>query len=1063
MKSLMPWVCLIATASSSMAHGSPDGLDAYREGHYWQAANALTAESSLDPIVDYYLGRMRLYGYGELKNNALAIRDFKRSAERGFLPAQRVMARVALNRDHDPEQALFWFKKAADANDLKSQMYCAAAYRVGLGTKKNEDMARRYVIAAAKNGNALAQFTLAENFLASRQEASKRLGLLWLEKAVEKQNPAAELLLGQLYAAGTLVSVDLEKSKTLIDLATQHGHAPVLVTVKPATVPEQERSVSPEEAAARWLTDNKETTLWASGYGLHGILSAWQSIPAREENNYNQAPQMEETSRASLYTPHFVMTHPNDIPLIDYFDAAVQSESDVPQKAWDFPRYPLTQKAVTPRLTEKAALGDSTAQFELGQLYQQGVGVNKDIALAIKYYGEASAQQDLRAEYNLGLLYLEGEAGKPDYRQAVGWLNDAAFKGNPNAQYVLGQVSERGYRDAAGVEVLPQDHEQAIAMYYLGAANHHGLSQYRLATCLSHEHDRTLTVAQKQKRDALMRTLYQSAASAGVLPATLPLAFFHAMTADKAEQASAFDVANKEAEAGNPHAALLLGLLFDRGIGVKASASDAVHWYKKAAQSPVSAFILGTYAALGTGVSRDLDQSRTLLKQASASGFSYAPLNLAILDKQEGTDFLPGLLQAHGLSNSTASLLLADYYLTLGDDATQMKQARDIYQQLADKGDREGQLKLGYMFEQGLGGVVDVLQAAVWYEQAATQGQAVAQYRLGRLNQLGWLSKAPDYDVAKKWYTTAMASYSPAAVALGFIQDTVDDDYRQATLNYERAALLGDAVAQFDLGLIYEKGKGIPVQINKAEALYRASAEQGHAQAMVQLAGLYLNGLTGSRDETQALSWYQKAAKKGDREALYQLGLLAETGVGVTLDCPQAVQFYQAAAGKGNAKAMLALARMYQYGQGLPKNNVEAVTLYKELASMGNAYAAYQLAGLAYEGALGEKNVRQAQQWLHLAVDNGSQQASRVLLWLNAKADIRVSFIEPLTFTTAGTVIEAPVHWMYLGALSEWNQGNVVGSRMMLSQLLSEYPNYGPAQEAYNYLRDPGLWDQSRT
>ena len=1049
MKLLIPWIYLIAAVSTSMAQGSNnEGIDAYREGRYWQAATALAAESSRASVADYYLCLMSLYGYGELKNNVLAVRYFKRAALRGFLPAQEVMARIALNRDNDPTDALFWFKKTADANNLHAQLYCAAAYHVGLGTKKNEDMAQRYIIAAAKNGNALAQFTLAETFLASKQLASKHLGLLWLEKAVEQNNPAAQYLLGQMYANGTLVPLDLEKSKQLLALALKQGHASAQTVVEATPV------ISPEEAAARWLTDNKETTMRASGYGMHGILSAWQSALAREENNYNQAPQMDVTSRASLFKPQFKMMMPNDVPLIDYYDAQVHAQVNTPSQGWDFPRYPLLLQAVTPRLTEKAALGDSTAQFELGQLYQQGIHVQKDITSAIRYYSEAAAQQDLRAEYNLGLLYLEGEAGKPDYQQAAGWLNDAAFKGNAYAQYVLGQINEQGYRTPAGVEVLPHDHEQALAMYYLSAANHHPGAQYRLARCLAQEQDQALSVAQKQKRDGLMKTLYQAAASNGIHEAVLPLAFFQAMDSDKTQQAIAFNVANKEAKNGNTSAALLLGLLFDRGLGVEASSSDAMHWYERAGATPVSDFILGTYAAFD----RSLEKANTLLQRARAAGFSYAPLNLAILNKEAGKDFLPELIQAHTLNNSTASLLLADYYLASGHDASDMKLARDIYQHLADRGDKEGQLKLGYLFEQGLGGTADVQQAALWYESAAIQEQAVAQYRLARLHQLGWLQSEPNYDAAKKWYSMAMAHYTPAAVALGFIEDTVDDNYQQARLHYEQAATQGDAVGQFDLGLMYEKGKGTLVQIGEAEKWYRAAAEQGHVQAMVQLAGLYLNGLTGSRDEKQALLWYQKAADKGDRDALYQLGLFAETGVCVPLDYTQSIKFYQSAAGKGNAKAMLALARMYQYGQGTSKNNEEAATLYKELAAMGNAYAAYQLAGLAYTGALGgDKNVHQAQQWLQLAMENGSQQASRLLQWLTAKTDVRVSFIEPLMLNTAATVREEPVDWMYLGALSEWNQGNIGDSRMMLSQLLSEYPNYRPAQEAYNNLRDVGI------
>ena len=66
MKSPMPWFCLIAAANAGMAFAD-EGLDAYRQGNYEQAALQLKDTSGKDSIVEYYMGRMRLYGYGQLK------------------------------------------------------------------------------------------------------------------------------------------------------------------------------------------------------------------------------------------------------------------------------------------------------------------------------------------------------------------------------------------------------------------------------------------------------------------------------------------------------------------------------------------------------------------------------------------------------------------------------------------------------------------------------------------------------------------------------------------------------------------------------------------------------------------------------------------------------------------------------------------------------------------------------------------------------------------------------------------------------------------------------------
>lgn len=1141
MKKLIPSICLVIAAQSVYATG--DGIDAYRQGNYWQAASQLNKDATRDPVALYYLGRMKLYGYGELKNNTQALQYIQTAASKGYVPAMLLLGRIALNLDKNPTLALSWFKKATEAHHLFAELYCIGAYKFGFGATKNIDTVERYAISAAKSGNVLAQFTLAEVFLKNKNITTRRAGLAWLDKAADKNFPEALLKLGQLYASGELVKKDLNRAEGLYDAALKKGlqqawrgkgdialssgdyatakedytkalnagdkaaqvslallyfdkkspdyrpdlglslltkaadeqiasAAFALANIyangnaqdkpkskewfKRGQALEQKASANPEKEMALWLTNQRETTLAASGYGLYGILTNWQNKASLSDQVYNPSPQMESTTKQAIYNPSFALVMPNEVPLEDFYTAYVQSMHER-EVSYDFPKYNLVMPEVNDHLIAKAILGDSTAQFALGQLYQQGVSVPKNIDEAIKYYGQSVAQFDLRAEYNLGLLYLEGQTGKPDYQQALGWLTDAAFKGSADAQYVLGQLFSKGYRDASGALVIEPDLEQATAMYYLGAANRHARSQFRLAELLSRESTASFTVTQKEERFKLLQSLYSHASEAGVEGARVPLAFFQAMSRDSKAQQQAFEVAS-ENEGKNSLAAFLLGLLYDRGIGTDASRSKATKYYERAEQLPVTSFILGTYAA----ADNDLEKAQSLLSAADQAKFSYAPLNVAILQKKQGQNFLPKLIEARSLGNNRASLLLADYYLTQNTNEAQLLEARDIYQQVADKGDKDAQLKLAYMYENGLGGPVDMREAAQWFEKSARSGQAVAQYRLGRIHQLGRLNTQPNYVQAKYWYQQAMQQYVPAAVALGFVYDTVNDNYKNALRAYELAAVKGDSIAQFNAGLIYEKGKGIPVDYHKAQSYYTTAAEKGHIQAMVQLAGLYFNGVLGSRDEKEALRWYQKAADAKDREALYYLGLFSETGIGMDLDYKAAQKYYQASASHGDAQAMLALARLYQYGQGVDKNYQEAEVLYKELANNGNAYAAYQLAVMAHEGALGDQNKSQVLQWLQLAVTNGSKEAEQMLLWLKAQADEHASFIEPILWSTSTTVSnDEPVNWRYLGAVDAWNKGNEVNSRRMLDQLLKDYPNYSPAIEAYQRIQSADVWNLS--
>jgi len=985
MKSITPWLCLMTAITTPLAYANT-GLDAYRSGHYIQASDDLIKASKQGAVGEDYMGRMYLYGYGVLKNNQRALHNLRESAARGYLPAQKMVARYALIQDKNPAEALKWFEKAANQGDMQAQMYCAAAYRFGVGVRNNEDKARKYDIAAAKQGNSLAQASLAEHFLESRHGSNKRLGLIWVKRAVLQKEAAAQYLLARVYAAGKLEPKDTEKAKELFDLALASGYSPAMQGLanlaqeagdealqkswqEKADKAKAEISKDPEISAARWLTRGKVSQLSESGYGLEGIFTAWSDPRALRENQYNQPPQMAGISRESLYKPKFELVRPTAIPLTDYYDMLVRSSGDagsqLSEKSLDFTRYPLAQETWSELLEERAVLGDPTAQFALGQLYQQGHGVKKDLKKAVDYYMAAVAQQDLKAEYTLGMFYFNGEDGKHDYQQAMGWFNDAAFKGNPESQYVLGRLLERGYQTPEGKWVVEPNRDRAMSMYALAAFNQNAQAEYRLAEMLVRDQTTVLSVQEKTKRNELMKRLYEGAVSKGVEAAALPLAFFDAMSDSKEKQGQAFEVAKKKAASGRAEAALLLGMLYDRGLGVEQDSADAVYWYKKAESNPVGAFILGTYYVEGHEVREDKEAAAVLLKQAAAAGFSYADLNLAILEHNQGKVFLPNLEKAHVLGNSKASLLLADYSLAGVSDAAQMKQARAIYQNLAERGDRQAQLKLGYLLEQGLGGKVNMQEAAAWYELAAHQGQSKAQYLLGRLNQLGALGSAPNYELAKQWYSRAMTHYPPAAVALGFIHETVDDNYKQAFTAYELAANKSSAIGAFDLGLVYEYGKGRPVDNKKAEALYQSAAERGHARAMVQLAGLYADDSRKLRDEKDALKWYKKAAEFGDRNALYQLGRLAEDGIGMSKDVSFAVSQYQASADKGNAKAMLALARMYQ------------------------------------AGALGDVNKTKVEDWLKQAKQNGCVRAQHTLQWLNAETSESTSFIEPLSLGVA--------------------------------------------------------------
>ena len=89
------------------------------------------------------------------------------------------------------------------------------------------------------------------------------------------------------------------------------------------------------------------------------------------------------------------------------------------------------------------------------------------------------------------------------------------------------------------------------------------------------------------------------------------------------------------------------------------------------------------------------------------------------------------------------------------------------------------------------------------------------------------------------------------------------------------AAKQGEAYAQFNLGLMYAKGDGVPENDAEAVKWYRKAADQGHAKAQDNLGVMYDNGEGVPENDAEAVKWYRKAADQGYGDG-YELALLVK-------------------------------------------------------------------------------------------------------------------------------------------------------------------------------------------
>ena len=96
-------------------------------------------------------------------------------------------------------------------------------------------------------------------------------------------------------------------------------------------------------------------------------------------------------------------------------------------------------------LNRKAAdEGNPVAQYNLGDIYDNGQGVPKDSAAAFKWFHKAADQGHIEAQAILGRMYIRGEGVAKAPAEAAKWSRKAAEQGHPYAQCNLAELYARG-------------------------------------------------------------------------------------------------------------------------------------------------------------------------------------------------------------------------------------------------------------------------------------------------------------------------------------------------------------------------------------------------------------------------------------------------------------------------------------------------------------------------------------------------------------------------------------------------------------------------------------------
>lgn len=182
-------------------------------------------------------------------------------------------------------------------------------------------------------------------------------------------------------------------------------------------------------------------------------------------------------------------------------------------------------------------------------------------------------------------------------------------------------------------------------------------------------------------------------------------------------------------------------------------------------------------------------------------------------------------------------LLLALNGYVLAEEALTATSSLGQVQKLAEAGDASAQTRLGWMYANGIGVLVDADKAVEWYQKAAIQGYPRAQYELGIM------------------------------YGSGETVTTVAKDPNKAAEWFQKAASQGYPKAQFELGKMHLTGEGVKKDATKAVEWYQKAAAQGLGSAQNSLGWMYQNGRGVAKDGVLAYAWHNLAAAQGNEDA----------------------------------------------------------------------------------------------------------------------------------------------------------------------------------------------------
>ncbi|WP_417454696.1 tetratricopeptide repeat protein [Kiloniella sp.] len=369
---------------------------------------------------------------------AVALNEFHMLAEMGDGEAQFYLGEM-YGLAHGVERDLFvarkWFLRASEQGNFDADSRLALLYLHGVGGEQSDTLALYHARRGADNNSDASQFTLAEFYEKGHAGVaqSDEDALKWYQLAADKGFTPAYLGLGRLYEKID----DIDNAKRWYQRAIDEGDE---YAIKPLA------RLKAQNADAKQTAGNNRK-----------VVSSKSSSSSSGSNIAVEYP--DEKARKSSDR---VWEDDKDDFLVGT-NAYLDGDFSL---ALEF-LYPLAEKGVP------------YAQYYMGEMFDRGLGINKNPKAAVKWFKAAYKNGVSRAGHNLAYIYFTGSAGFVDRQTALKIYHKEAKAGNSLSQVNLGHIYSTG-------NDVPQSDKIAVRWYREAAKNGNPTGMFQLGLAYYH-------------------------------------------------------------------------------------------------------------------------------------------------------------------------------------------------------------------------------------------------------------------------------------------------------------------------------------------------------------------------------------------------------------------------------------------------------------------------------------------------------------------------------------------------------------------------------------------------